>query len=115
MTSVSLLLDEHIEHETYHRLQSYGHDVEHVHFHDTLQKGDADRKLADYSLKNDVLLVTYDDDFEVQYDESEYWGVLFFSDDDWSSGEVADTVHEILEQYDAESLQQLNLVGREWL
>lgn len=113
--SVPILLDEHVEHEVYHRLQKYGHEVEHIHFHDTLQKGDEDSALADYSLTNDVLIVTYDDDFERKYDHSEYWGVLFFSDDDWPATEVADTVHRILELYDETTLRQMNVVGREWL
>jgi predicted nuclease of predicted toxin-antitoxin system len=113
--SVPLLLDEHVEHEVYHRLQKYGYEVEHIHFHDTLQKGDEDHTLADYSLANGVLVVTYDDDFQRKYDHSEYWGVLLLSDDDWSAVQVADTIHQILDLYDEPALQQMNVVGREWL
>lgn len=113
--AVPLLLDEMVEHRVYDRLQTYDHEVDHVHFHDTLSDGDSDDRLAEYSRKHSVLIVTYDDDFETNFDESEYWGVLLVSDDDWSATEVADTVHTILELYDSATLQQLNLVGRDWL
>jgi predicted nuclease of predicted toxin-antitoxin system len=113
--TVALLLDEHIEHEVYHRLQGYGYRVEHVHFHSDLHRGDSDTTLAEYSLEHERVLVTYDDDFEANHDESDYYGVLFFSDDEWSASEVTETVHSILDLYDESSLQQLNVVGREWL
>jgi len=98
-----------------YRLKKYDHEVEHVAFHETLGPGADDSILARYSLQRDALLVTYDDDFETEFAESEYWGVLLLSDDDWVATEVADTVHRILELYDASSLAQMNLVGREWL
>jgi hypothetical protein len=94
--SVPVLLDENLEHEVLHRLRDDGHDAEHVDFHDQLRKGDDDDSIAEYSRRNDVLIVTYDDDFEEYYDESDYWGVLFFTDNDWPTEDVADTVDEIL-------------------
>jgi len=115
MTTASLLLDENIEQEAMYRLRKYGHEVEHVTFHPILQPGAEDAELAAYSLEADSLIVTYDDDFETAFGESEYWGVLLLSDDDWDAIEVADTVHRILELYDAPSLSQMNVVGREWL
>ncbi|WP_135364184.1 DUF5615 family PIN-like protein [Halosimplex halophilum] len=75
--AVSVLLDENVEHEVCHRLRSDGYDADHVDFHDRLGKGDSDRALAQYSLENDALIVTYDDDFETHYGESEYWGYSF--------------------------------------
>ncbi|MEF8826962.1 MAG: DUF5615 family PIN-like protein [Halapricum sp.] len=110
-----LLLDENLEHEVLHRLRNYGQDVEHVDFHDQLQKGEEDQTLAQYSLQHGILLVTYDDDFEDHHDESEYWGVLFFTDNDWAATDVADTIHRILDFYPPSELQQMNVVGREWL
>jgi hypothetical protein len=90
MTDVPVLLDECMEPEVRHRLRNYGHTVEHVLTHDTLQRGDPDRTLANYSLENNVLIVTHDPDFGEHFDESEYWGALGFSDDDWSGKQVAD-------------------------
>jgi hypothetical protein len=43
------LLDEHLEHEILHRLRNYGYEAEHVDLHDSLQKGDEDETLAQYS------------------------------------------------------------------
>lgn len=113
--TVPLLLDEHIEHEVYHRLTRDGHDVTHVHFHETLRRGDEDEVLADHSLEYGCLIVTYDDDFVQYYDQSEYWGVLFFADDSWSPQQVGDTTQQILDLYDESTLQQMNVVGQEWL
>ena len=59
--------------------------------------------------------MTYDDDFETDYEESDYWGVLFLVDSDWTAIQVADVVHRILEQYPRADLQGMNIVGREWL
>lgn len=113
--SVTLLLDQNIEHEVLHRLRKYGHEAEHINFHQTLQRGDSDTDLSHYSLEHEVLIVTYDDDFAEKIPESEYWGVLLISDDTWSAKQVADTVHQILDLYDESSLSRFNLVGREWL
>jgi len=113
--SVPLLLDENLEHEVYHRLRSYGYDVVHVDYHDELAKGDSDHRLVRFSREHDRLIVTYDDDFESQYDADDYWGVLFFTDNDWSATAVADTVHRILDLYPPADLRGMNVVGREWL
>jgi predicted nuclease of predicted toxin-antitoxin system len=110
-----VLLDENIEHEVLYRLRNYGHTVEHIDLHSELRKGVSDHKLAQYSRSNDTLIVTYDDDFETGYGESDYWGVLFLSDGEWTATQVADVVHEILERYPPSALQQMNVVGREWL
>jgi len=115
MTEVSILLDECMEPEVRHRLQNYGYSVEHVLTHDTLQLGDSDQKLADYSLDNNVLIITHDPDFADNFDESDFWGVLGFSDDDWSAKQVADVTHVVLDLYDESTLRTFNTVGREWL
>ena len=47
------LLDENIEHEVYHRLENYGHDLLHVKVSDELNKGDTDERLAAVSRSED--------------------------------------------------------------
>ncbi|MEF8843237.1 MAG: DUF5615 family PIN-like protein [Haloarculaceae archaeon] len=44
-----LLLDENVEYEVLHRLENYGHDVEHVDFVPGLGKGTDDDSIAQYS------------------------------------------------------------------
>jgi hypothetical protein len=56
--------------------------------------------------------VRYDDDFEAHYDESDHWGVLLLTDNDWSATDVADTVHRILTPYSPLALQQIK-TGRQ--
>lgn len=44
-----LILDENVEHEVFHRLENYGHDVEHVDFVTEFEEGTADHPIARYS------------------------------------------------------------------
>lgn len=43
-----LILDENVEQEVFHRIENYGHDVEHVDFVPELGKGAADHPIARY-------------------------------------------------------------------
>jgi predicted nuclease of predicted toxin-antitoxin system len=72
-----LVLDENVEHDVYHRLENYGHDVEHVDFVPELGKGANDDPIAQYSLNTDRAIVTYDDDFILDIDQDEYRAVLY--------------------------------------
>ena len=110
-----VLLDENVEHEVLHRLRNYGHTVKHIDLHAQLQKGDEDRVLAQYSRSNQALIVTYDDDFETDYEESDYWGVLSFVDSGRTTIQVADVLHRIPELYPPAEVQAMNIVGREWV
>lgn len=109
-----LLLDENVEHEVYHRLRNYGHDVAHVDLSDGVSKGDRDTDLAAFSLAETRVVVTYDDDF-FEFDPATYHGVLFFEDERLSAGEVADIVHRISKYYDTADLTGLQKAGRELL
>lgn len=113
--SLRLLLDENIEHEVYHRLRDSGDAVEHVDYHEKLEKGAEDSVLTRYSLDNEALIVTYDDDFEDHHEESDYWGVLFLTDGSWSATEVATPVDRVVELYPSAQLRGMNVVGRQWL
>jgi predicted nuclease of predicted toxin-antitoxin system len=115
MTDLALLLDQNVEPEVRLRLENHGHTVEHVLTHDSLERGDPDRKLAAYSLEHEFIIVTYDSDFREEFDDADYCGVLALSDDSWSAKQVADVVHTIVDFYDRESLCQHNPIGREWL
>ena len=110
-----LILDENVEHEVYHRLDNYGHDVEHVDFVAALGKGTADNPIARYSLDTDRVIVTYDDDFVLEVDEDDYRTVLYFDDATLSVDQVADIVHAVSVNYPQEELQGLEYVGEEWL
>ena len=46
-------------------------------------------------------------DFETDYDESDYWGMLFLVDSDWMAIQVAAVIHRILELYPPAELQQM--------
>lgn len=74
-----LLLDENVEHEIAHRLENYGHDVEHVDFVPELGKGISDSKIAEYSTATDRLIPKYDD-FVLAIDRDAYRGVLYIPD-----------------------------------
>jgi len=101
-----LLLDEHVEHEVMHRLENRRHDVEHIDLHETLNKGDTDQDLVQYSRSDSRLIVTYDDDF-LGFPEQEYHCVLFFGDESMSAKNVADVVHTVSEQIPEDELRGL--------
>jgi len=91
-----LVLDENIEHSVLHRLDNAGHDVEHVDF---MEKGASDTTLAQYALREDRIIVTYDDDFVVDIDESDYKAVLLFEDQTMAATEVAQIIQEMAAVY----------------
>jgi predicted nuclease of predicted toxin-antitoxin system len=110
-----LILDENVEHEVFHRLENYGHDVEHVDFVPELGKGTSDRPIARYSLDTDRVIVTYDDDFVLKIDEDDYRAVRSVGDETLSTKQVADVVHAVTTAYPQEELDGLEYVGDEWL
>jgi predicted nuclease of predicted toxin-antitoxin system len=109
------VLDETLEHDVYHRLVNYGHDVEHVDFVPGLGKGANDDPIAQYSPDTDRVIVTYDDDFVLEIDDDEYRAVLYVGDATLSVKQVADIVHAISQLYPQEELDGLEYVGNEWL
>ena len=110
-----LILDENVEHEVFHRLANYGHDVEHVDFVPDLGKGTADHPIARYSLDTDRVIVTYDDDFVLEVDKGTFRAVLYFDDATLSVEQVADIIHTVSQNYPQTELQGLEYVGEEWL
>jgi predicted nuclease of predicted toxin-antitoxin system len=113
--SLSLLLDEMVEHEVMHRLQKLGHDVEHVDLHDELNKGASDRRLARYSLDTTCIVITYDSDWVENLDESEFHCVLLFGDETMSARDVSMVIHNMSNAYPESSFRGLQKTGREWL
>lgn len=89
-----------------------GHDVEHVDF---IDKGASDTALAQYPHQEDRILVTYDDDFVVEIDESDYKAVLLFEDQTMSATEVAQIIQRMSDVYPRDDVVGLQKAGREWL
>jgi len=110
-----LILDEHVEHEVVHRLENYGHDVQHVDFVPELGKGTADHPIARYARDTDRVIVTYDDDFVLEVDEQTYGAVLYFADATLSVGQVADIIHAVSRTYPQAELRGLEYIGEDWL
>jgi predicted nuclease of predicted toxin-antitoxin system len=110
-----LVLDENVEHDVYHRLENYGHDVEHVDFVPDLGKGANDDPIAQYSLKTDRVILTYDDHFVLDIDQDEYRAVVYMGDATLSAKQVADIVHAVSQLYPQEELDGVEHVGDAWL
>lgn len=110
-----LLLDEHVEHEVLHRLENYGHDVEHVDFVSELGKGTADRPIARYSRDTNRVIVTYDDDFVLEVNEDLYRAVLYLGDATLAVKQVADIIHAVSQNYPQTELQGLEYISEGWL
>ena len=112
---MKLLLDENIEHEVYHRLEKYGHELLHVEVSDELSKGETDERLARKSRPDGWIIVTYDADFRDDFSDTEYRAVLYFADQTLSAKTIADVLHEISTYYEGEELHGFLTVGRSWL
>lgn len=113
--SFRLLADENVDHRVVHRLRHYGHDVEHVDFVGELGKGADDGSIAQYSRSTDRLLLTSDDDFLTDFDETAYRGLLFVEDEGLSARQVSDIVHSIAELVSQEDVEGVFYVSRAWL
>ena len=110
-----LVLDENVEHEVHHRLENYGHDVEHVDDVSTLGKGVGDQSVAEYSRETGRILLTYDDDFVLELADEEYRGVFYVHDDRLPVKTVADIIHAISKQYPQSEVTGIEYIGDEWL
>ncbi len=109
-----LVLDENVGHEVAHRLENYGHDVEHVDLVPELGKGTTDRSIARYSLDTDRVIVT-DDNVVLDVDDGAYRAALYVADATLAVERVADIVHAVSQQYPQAELQGLEYVGAGWL
>jgi len=109
------LLDENVEHEVGHRLEHYGHDVEHVDFVPGLGKGSDDDAIGSYSRAEDRVIVTYDDDFVLEVPSQNYTAALYVPDGAIPADDVADAVHAIAVHYPQDELDDVVYVGAAWL
>ena len=113
--TVSFLLDENIEHEVLHRLRKRDYTVEHVEFHPDLGKGTADTPIAEFLLRNGWVIVTYDPDFVIGHDESDYFGAVYFQDATLSAKEVGDILDSMASVYPESAFEGLEFGTGEWL
>ena len=107
-----ILADENIEPPTVRQLRKLGHDVERVV--DALETGASDDEVAEYAEREERLVLTYDDDLIEKVDMSGSSGVLLQTDDEMTTKEVGDIVHEISEYIEQRDLK-LEYVSRNWL
>ena len=110
-----ILADENVDHRIVYRLGNYGHDLEHVDTVDALGKETTDEAIAAYLRETNRLLLTNDDDFLREFDDSDHHGLLFIETDSLSSATVADIVHEIAQHVPREEIQGTVYVSESWL
>lgn len=113
--TVRFLLDENIEQQVYYRLEKYGYDVEHVAFVAELGTGSTDKQITEYSLDTDAVIVTQDDDFLTDHDETDVFGVVYFQDATLTATEMSDIVHRMADTYPESAFEGVEFGGREWL
>jgi len=112
--SYRLLVDENIEYRIVHKLRNYGHDVEHVDDLVEYGKGSSDRVLGEYSKTTDRLILSYDDDFVLDLDSTEYRAILYVNDVTIPSAKLADAVHLLSKQYPQAEIADLVYVDQ-WI
>jgi len=109
-----IVADEHIELPTRRYLRKLGHDVEWIGDVRELGLSSSDEEIASYSLAEDRLVLTQDDDFFLELDLSDCAGILFQRDQSLSAREIGDVVDE-MSRYIQQSEVRLEYVSREWL
>lgn len=109
-----IVADEHIERPTRRYLRKLGHDVEWIGDVRELGISSTDEEIAAYSLDEDRLVLTQDDDFFLELDLSDCAGILFQQDQSLSAREVGDIVEEI-SRYIPQSEVELEYVSEGWL
>lgn len=113
--TLRLLADENVDHRVVHRIDHFGHDIEHVDFVPALGKGCSDEAIAQYSEDENRLVLTNDDDFLTGFTDDDYRGLLFIADDSLSGDGIAAIVHAIGETLEAEQLDGVIYVSSNWL
>ena len=83
-----IVADEHVELPTRRYLRKLGHDVEWIGDVRELGLSSSDEEIAAYSLAEDRLVLTQDDDFFLELDLSDRAGILFQRDQSLSAREV---------------------------
>ena len=110
-----LLCDENVEQEVMFRLEKYGHDVEHVDFVSKLGRSVTNDQIARHSLSEERLIVTYDDDFVLDFEPPDYQAVLYLPDLSLPPSTVADAIHAMSTYYDQSVISGVEPVSSEWL
>lgn len=113
--AVQFLLDENVEREVGFRLTKLGHDAEHVQFLSELEEGTDDTPIAEFSLENECVIVTYDDDFVMEHTTDDYFGAVYFQDADLSAKQVADVLHAMASHYPESAFEGLEFGSTDWL
>jgi predicted nuclease of predicted toxin-antitoxin system len=113
--SLPLLLDEMVEHEVMHRLENFGHDVEHVTVHNNICRGDSDRTLAEYSLEAERIVVTYDSDWVENLSDDQFHCAIVIGNERLSAKEVSQIVHNMCRTYPESQFRGLQKAGQNWL
>lgn len=109
-----IVADEHIELPTRRYLGKLGHDVEWIGDVSELGLSSSDEDIAAYSLAENRLVLTQDDDFFIELDLSECAGVLFQRDRSLSAREVGDVV-DVMSRYVPQAEVRLEFVSENWL
>lgn len=109
-----IVADEHVELPTRRYLRKLGHDVEWIGDVSELGLSSSDEEIAAYSLAEDRLVLTQDDDFFLELDLSDCAGILFQRDQSLSAREIGDIVDE-MSRYIPQSEVELEYVSESWL
>lgn len=112
--SYRILCDENIELATVNYLRKLDHDVQRVPEVSTLNEGDPDARLADYSRETDRLVLTQDQDFLDEVAPEETAGILFQTDQHLS-GRRAGTIVDEIATYIPQEQVTLEYVTEQWL
>jgi predicted nuclease of predicted toxin-antitoxin system len=109
-----ILADEHVDRATRTYLEKLGHDIRFVVDIDGLGQSSTDGEIADYSLQNDLHVLTHDDDFLTDISAADTGGVLYLEDDELSCRQIGDIVCEMASYLPQQDVV-VEYVSKNWL
>jgi predicted nuclease of predicted toxin-antitoxin system len=109
------LLDENVERQVCDRLDAYGHTTEYVPDIPALGIGTSDAEIAAYSNAHGCIILTFDDDFVLDHEQSAFHAVVLYEDATISARETADIAQAIVQAYPNSSEIGIEYGTHDWL
>jgi predicted nuclease of predicted toxin-antitoxin system len=109
------LVDENVERQVCDRLNAYGHTTEYVPDVSALGIGSSDGEIASYSNAYGCIILTFDDDFVLNHEQSAYHAVVLYEDATISARETADIAQAIVAAYPNSSEIGIEYGTLDWL
>lgn len=112
---LQILLDEQTDTKLQSILKNYGHNTKHILNIENLGKGSTDKEIAKYSKNNNRIILTYDNDFILNIQKTEYFGVLYNDKSELPPYKIACIIDTMSKYYQLKDFKGINYLDKKWL